>query len=472
MKKGRYLMLILFAFLIVSGCRDNDIDDQPVVLKASDTQNFVYDAMQIFYLYKGEKEVLADNYFETEDERNTYIGQFDSPEELFDDLLFRDDRFSIIVSDYHELENELDGITLNNGMDYGLARLQDSDHIIGYVRYVLPGTSAEENGVERGMLFDRIDGEQLTIDNYRDLMSPVSYTIGLVEADVENRQLSEVDKEIPLTKKEYTENPIYLDTVLKIGGQKIGYLVYNAFTNTFDEELNEVFGKFKEEGISDLIVDLRYNGGGSIETCKNLAGMITGQFDGQLFAKEAYNKNFRDDEINFSNNLNKNVKLNNLNLNKVYIIGTGSTASASELLINGLRPYIDVVQVGETTVGKFQGSTILYDSSDFSRSAVKPGHDYALLPLILKLTNADGVSDYVNGLDPDIAIDEDLLQMGTLGETNEPLLQAILEDITGTSPVAQRLATRSIKPYKLISERKANQLNYRQMISHNDILNK
>src|SRR5699024_3384609 len=108
-------------------------------------------------------------------------------------------------------------------------------------------------------------------------------------------------------KKEYTENPIYLDTVLKIGGQKIGDLVYNAFTNTFDEELNEVFEKFKEEGISDLIVDLRYNGGGSIETCKNLAGMITVQFDGQLFAKEAYNKNFRDDEINFSNNLNKNV---------------------------------------------------------------------------------------------------------------------------------------------------------------------
>lgn len=458
-KKSRWFLLLV-AFLSLASCRD-DLDDQMRTHSVSDTQNFVYDAMQLFYLYKSEKEVLGDDFFQSIAEREKYLSRFDSPESLFDDLLYSDDRFSIIVPDFRELENQLDGISLNNGMDYGLVRISESGEVLGYVRYVLPGTSAEEAGLQRGMLFNRIDGVKLDEHNYREILSPAHYKLGLVTYT--NSRLEE-GGEIELYKKEYTENPIYMDTIYTVGNQKIGYLVYNAFTQTFDQELNDVFGNFKAEHIQGLVIDLRYNGGGSVETSKNLAGMVTGQFTGKLFAKEVFNDNFSDEDLLFSNQLKGGQPLNSLNLKKVYILTTRSTASASELLINALRPYIDVIQVGDYTTGKFQGSVMLYESPDFSRSAVQPGHSYALLPLILKTVNAAGHTDYTDGLAPDIPQEEDILRLGELGRTDEPLLQHALQKMTGTAPQVSR-ETRAVNTFKFIGERKEGQWTYRQMIA-------
>src|SRR5699024_4167252 len=99
------------------------------------------------------------------------------------------------------------GISLNNGMDYGLVRISESGDVLGYVRYVLPGTSAEEEGLERGMLFNRINGVKLDEHNYREVLSPSHYKLGLVT--YQNGQLTE-GEEIELSKKEYTENPIFM----------------------------------------------------------------------------------------------------------------------------------------------------------------------------------------------------------------------------------------------------------------------
>ena len=473
MKKYSALALLAILFLTLGSCRSDDVDDVVRIQDSTalDTHKFVYDALDIFYLYKAEKEVLTEGYFQTLEEKEEYLSQFETPEDLFDDLKFEDDRFSILVPDYHDLENQLDGIGLNNGMDYGLGVFSGSDEVFGFVRYVLPGTSAEEEGVKRGMLFNRIDGERMTLDNYQDLLNGNTYAIGLMEV-VETTDgintLSETEDEITLTKTKYNENPIYLKKVLEVGGKKIGYLVYNSFIASYDEDLNDLFAEFKSEGIDELIIDLRYNGGGSVDTCKNLAGMITGQFNDKVFATENHNALLSeagwDIDILFSDRLKGRTMLNSLNMNRVYIIGTGSSASASELLINGLKPYIDVVQVGETTVGKFQGSIMVYDSDDFSREAVLPGHTYAMLPLIMKLTNADGVSDYVNGLSPDIKKEEDIADMGELGDEKEPLLQAALQDITGSGAIASYRAVRSVKPYKIIGERGDKQLNYQKMV--------
>ncbi len=460
MQKKSSWLLILVIFLTLASCRD-DLDDQIRTHSVSDTQNFVYDAMQLFYLYKAEKEVLGDNFFQNIGEREAYLSRFDSPESLFEDLVYSKDRFSIIVSDFHELENQLDGISLNNGMDYGLVRISESGEVLGYVRYVLPGTSAEEAGLQRGMLFNRIDGVKIDEHNYRDILSPTRYKLGLVT--YQNGRLEE-GGEIELQKKEYTENPIYMDTIYTVSNRKVGYLVYNAFTQSFDQDLNDVFGKFKAEHIQSLVIDLRYNGGGSVETSKNLAGMVTGQFTGKLFVKEVFNDNFPDEDLLFSNQLKGGQPLNSLNLDKVYVLTTKSTASASELLVNALRPYIDVVQVGDYTTGKFQGSIMLYESPDFSRSAVQPGHSYALLPLILKTVNADGYTDYTDGLTPDIKQEEDILHLGELGRTDEPLLQLALQDMTGAAPLLSR-QTRAVNNFEFIGERKEGQLTYRQMIA-------
>jgi carboxyl-terminal processing protease len=165
----------------------------------------------------------------------------------------------------------------------------------------------------------------------------------------------------------------------------------------------------------------------------------------------------------FPNSFESGEAINSLNLNKVYVLTTGRTASASELTINGLDPYITVTQVGGTTTGKFQASFLLYDAPapGFSRSQANEGHTYAMLPLVFKTANKIGYTDFVDGLDPEIPLNEDYSNLGALGDINEPLLAAALNDIL-TLPKPIR---RSFNVLKEVSESKANSPLYQLMLA-------
>ncbi|MEG9328758.1 S41 family peptidase [Salinimicrobium catena] len=438
MKFPKTLLLFCSLFLLV-GCYD-DMDDVIRPTSSLDIKNFIWRGMNNIYLYKGQVPDLADDRFANQEELNKFLNTFSSPEDLFyNGLVAAEDEFSFLVDDYIELEKSLDGIRVSNGMEFGLRRYSEgSNNVLGYVRYVLPNTSAEEKGIERGMIFNTIDGVQLTVDNYSRLLEPETYTIGL--ANIEDGTISSTGETITLEKEEYTTNPIFISKIIPTENARVGYLMYNGFTGTFDGVLNETFGLFKAENITHLVVDLRYNGGGSVETANDLASMITGQNKGEVFYTEQWNDDYQtyfeenspDDLINrFNSTIRTGEQINSLNLNEVYVITTLRTASASELLINGLDPYINVIQVGEATTGKFQASTTLYDSPDFNRSDANPGHTYAIQPLIYKTLNAVGRTDYYNGLAPDIEITEDIENLGTLGDPQEPLLNAALKAIMG-----------------------------------------
>lgn len=464
MKKQTLFLLLISTALLLTSCSKDDQDDKPQGDEPgkSGVKSFVYEGLKLFYLYKSEDEVLADDYFANDEERDQYLETYSSPEDLFEDLLYEEDYFSIIVPDYRVLEGQLDGITLNEGMDFELRLIESSREIIGVVRYVMPNTSAAEQGVKRGMLFNRINGTALNEDNYLELLQEEKYELGL--AEFKDEQLKSIDTTIELSKAEYSENPLHKDTTFTIDGHKIGYLMYNGFIRTFDDELNEVFGDFKSEHIDELVIDLRYNGGGSVETSRALASMITGQFEGDVFAKEVYNEHFDDEEIYFGKKIEKSgAEINSLNMNKVYVLASESTASASELIINGLEPYINVVQVGTNTVGKFQGSITLYDTKDFTRSNLTPGRDYAMQPLIMKLSNADDKSDYTEGLSPDIEYEENIFNFGTIGEPDEPLLKHAIDDITSTTNRKAFGEKERPQVYKTVGERKMNELSYQRM---------
>lgn len=457
-------ILSIGLLLLFASCFNDDFDDHIRDSSILENQNFVYQGLKNFYLYKANKEVLADDYFSDQEDLKSFLQIYSSPESLFDDLLFHEDRFSIIVPDFRELEKSLAGIRKTNGMSIGLAKLSSSGKVFGYVRYVLPNSSAENQAVERGMLFNRIDGIELDENNYIDLLAPEVYQISL--AKLENNELISLEQSISLQKAELAENPILMSSVLNIGNHKVGYLMYNGFTRSYNDELNQVFGEFSSEGITDLVLDLRYNNGGSIETSQALAGMITGQFSGQLFVKEVYNVNFQDQDLLFSNNM-ANMSLNNLYLDKLYVLTSKSTASASELLINGLNPYIDVVQIGDYTTGKFQGSITLYDSPNFSRSAVKPGHNYAMQPLILKTINALGNTDYHDGLPPTIDQKEDLSNLGILGNPDEKLLGLALEQITGQALLPTESKQKEVLDYIQLPENQLNDKLFQKMYKDN-----
>ncbi|PQB04576.1 S41 family peptidase [Aureitalea marina] len=464
MTKPKLLLLLFLVSLISTSCFD-DLDDNPREASTLDIQNFIWRGLNFFYLYKDTNPNLANNAFASQGELDAFLSEFETPEELFGNLKFTDDRFSILVDDYIELENSLGGITLNNGMEFGLILYPDeSGDVFGYVRYVLPNSDAAVKGVVRGMIFNTVNGVQIDDQNFNQLFTPESYTIGLATFDGEN--VEPTGESIELIKSVIAENPIFISKTFDIAGRKIGYLMYNGFTNEYDSELNAVFAQFAGEGITDLVLDLRYNSGGSVRTARYLSSMITGQFTGQVIYQEEWNadrqEEYAENGLFVNSFINGGESINSLNLDQVYVLATRRTASSSELVINGLTPYIDVVQIGENTTGKYQASFLLYDAPapNFSRSQANPDHTYAMLPLVFKLVNADGFTDFDDGLIPDINFPEDYTNLGILGQEDEPLLARAIEEITGVPAPGDRRVVRSLET---ISESKSSSPAYQVM---------
>jgi len=456
MKKISLSLLILVLSVLCLSC-STDRDDELGPVSFLEIKNFIYDGMQLYYLYKPDVPELANDFFESREERNDFLNSFDTPENFFyNGLVAPVDRFSFITDDYRELERSFAGISKTSGIEYGLSLdRNDPNFAFAWVRYVLPDTPASEAGVERGMLFNSINGERLTTTanadgtyslsaRSRELLNLDTFNIDLVEFDA-NDDLQPTGESIALTQVEYTENPVFIAKTLTVNNRKIGYLMYNAYRRNFDVELNNAFAQFKSDGIEDLVLDLRYNGGGSVETAIDLTSMITGQFNGQVITKQRWNPEIQafleSDDPNslidrFDNTISNGNAINSLNLTRLFVIGTSSTASASELTIIGLDPYIDVKTVGTTTVGKFQASITLYDSDNFNRNdeSLNPRHFYAIQPLVYTYENAEGVVGPPSGIIPDFELRENLADLGVLGDENEPLLSLALDQILGRSP--------------------------------------
>ena len=430
MKKIVISSLLLLFMIIPLGCSDMDDNAVPTGLEIKD---FVWKGMNLYYLWQEDVPDLADNRFATQSELNTFLETFANPPDLFNALRVDNsiDRFSVIYSDYTVLEGVLSGNTLNNGMDYGLRYKSGSTiEIYGWVRYIIPNSDASTKDIQRGDIFYAINGTSLTIDNYRSLLANATYAVNF--ADYDNGNITPNGESLSLTKTNLAENPILINTVITEGTHKIGYLMYNGFYSSYESQLNAAFGSFISQNVTDLVLDLRYNSGGSVNTATKLASMITGQFSGQIFAKQQWNAKAQ--AYLLSNNPgsleNKFAGgLNSLNLTKVYVLTTKATASASELVINCLKPYIDVVQIGDVTTGKNVGSITLYDSPTFTKTNVNPNHKYAMQPIVLKIVNKDNFGDYTTGIIPTLTTPENLNNLGILGNVDEPYLNIAINQI-------------------------------------------
>ncbi|WP_375240022.1 S41 family peptidase [Aurantibacter sp.] len=424
-------------FLLISSCA-YDLDDNPVT--ANDINDFIYKGLRTYYLYNElvpdlvENKTFNPNY-------NNYLSA-NTPENFFENLIYDraiTDKFSWLTSDYLALEQQFQGTNQVNGMVYGLDRVSPgSDNLYGYVKYVLPNTSASSENLMRGAIFTQVDNQNLTISNYRSLLDNSSYSIQLAAYNSITNEFDVNGTTINLTKQTYTENPIYKSEIFTIDSDNVGYLMYNRFNAEFDEQLNNEFGNFAANNIDHLVLDLRYNPGGSVNTATRLASMITGQFNTDVFSKLNYNSNnsASNQTYNFSSSINGQT-INHLNLTEVYVLTTDNTASASEMIINSLRPYINVIQIGTTTVGKSQASITLYDSSNFSRNNVNPLHLYAMQPLVAKTTNKLDVDVPSTGLVPNIVLSENALNLNELGQITEPLLAEALAQIDANNRIEQ-----------------------------------
>ena len=420
-----YILLLFFTI----SCKDKD-DNISSRQYDFEIEDFIWEGLNTYYYWQNSISDLADNRFDSQKSYASFLSRFNANHDLlFESLLSENDRFSWIMSDYTALENQLRRVYKTSGMMIGLARIGEFNDLFAYVRYVLPGSDAAAKNIERGDLFLSVNNEQLTIDNYRDLLSSDVELFSIQLAQISDQTVTPTGISVDLVKSEIQENPIKITKLIELNNTKIGYLMYNGFVADFDNELENTLAQFQTQGVNQLIVDLRYNRGGRTSSSIKLASMITGQFSGEVFAQTQHN----DKLSSYNEDYLFEATAVQLKMDRLYVISSSETASASELLINGLSPYIDVILIGDDTTGKNVGSYSIYDWID-NEGNVNPRHTWVMQPITLKIANSEGFADFESGLQADYILQEDIANLGTLGEIDEPLLEKTLE-VMGMLPI-------------------------------------
>jgi C-terminal processing protease CtpA/Prc len=458
MKKFTYLIaaFLLSLTLFVSCSKDDDPKSEPdptKVILENPINDFVWKGMNSWYNWQPNVSNLSDSKDNIDDDYYTYLNMYATPESLFETLLYDKgniDRFSWFIEDYVEQQKSFQGVTVTTGIRRSVPIGAGNNQVLIYAQHVTAGSPADIAGIKRGDIINQIDGEVMNETNYASVINKLysGNSIVVSTAKLENDLLVKLN-DFTITPVEVSDNPVHFAKVFDdINGKKVGYLVYNGFRSSYNDELNAAFETFKSSGVTELILDLRINGGGSVETSAYLASMIDENAGSDTFAELKFNakhssssgKYYFDDELNVYdvNGLKTGTQVINRlkNITKLYVLVTGSTASASEMIINGLKPFIPVKLIGETTYGKNVGSITLYDSpgSDYTNeSTAKATHKNAMQPIVFQIYNKLGQSDYTLGFTPDIKIEEWKSWRSILpyGDENEVMLKAALDDIRG-----------------------------------------
>jgi carboxyl-terminal processing protease len=357
------------------------------------------------------------------------------------------DRFSYIL-----LPGDLSTIAPTNrsqyGFDYTTIKEKNTGLVFGVVKLVLNDSPASRSGLKRGDYISKINGKAITESNaaalQQELLSGSQVTITL--ATLNNNKLEDTGSAELATG--FTFEQPSVSNIIDQGGSKIAYLYIYDFSPGLAASLYNTFMSFKSDGVTDLILDLRYNSGGQVAEAAGLCTMIASGVNYTTpFITYKGNKNggtrseVLGNTATFDHTLNFNTLLQaNLNLRRVFILGTGATASASEVMINNLKPYVQVVLVGEKTRGKDEASFKIADARTPKQV------EWEMHPIIYKLFNASGNGGYSAGIDPDISVAElNELPLQQLDSQDDPLIKAALYRISGGAALSARQQTQAVK---------------------------
>jgi C-terminal processing protease CtpA/Prc len=269
------------------------------------------------------------------------------------------------------------------------------------VRLVEPNSPAGKAGILRGWQITRINSNNnISTNNTSFIIKNIyeSTTTSIVFKKPDGKS-----ETISLAADHYTEKPIYLDSVYTIGSKKIGYLVYNSFLGDEAEvsrEFQRVFDKFSASKVNDIVMDLRYNGGGYVSLQEKLANyLVNSTGNGDLMMRQIYNEN--NSQYNETTNFKKT---GSIDLSRIYFIVGSATASASELLINNLKPYMDVRLVGPThTHGKPVGFF-----------PIPVGKEWYVFPVSFRSVNKNGDGNYFNGMAVNSQVEDGWIRIGEM----------------------------------------------------------
>ena len=431
-------------------------DRTPEFVEKTERCQWIHDVMSQWYLWCDEMPQVSDALY------------FGNPETFFKKLIVSKDKYS-----YIEMTGDATGTTsraINLSSSYGIDFALYVDPVIGSqsapermarVLYVLPQSPAEVAGIRRGDWITAVGGETLTTKNYQLLINgpATTFTTQVLNFDNTDSLYWEPGRTVSLEASRYLEdNPFYVDTLYQLQGRRIAYLMYNRFStgpnNTgnetqYNSQMRSIFKRFKEQNPTDFILDLRYNPGGYLSCAQVLASLLAPESaNGKIFCKLTFNDNLKNNATTevylFDKTLTGNA---GLSLPRIYIITSNLTASASESIINGLRPIMgdeNVILVGSRTEGKNVASL-----------SFKSPYDYTLHPIVATVFNGNGESDYSNGFAPTYMVDElqYISPLYPLGDVRESMLNTTLAAIFNYLPNgAQSEDTRALSSTPLLPE--------------------
>ena len=423
MRKLFFLYIVCLA-LSVSCKKDNvePIDDSGGGLTPVMARDSVYDIMKYWYYWEEVAPVVNKN-------------NYSDPHAILEGMRYKElDRWSFLA-DYEEFEEQMKGTFVGHGFRIGL-----DDDLKARIAMIYSGSPLYAEGVRRGWIVNKVNGVNIAPLLLSPDGSGYSNVIGPSEAGITNTfefvKPDGTTATISSTKKIFTINSVLLYDTLHLSNKVAGHLVFESFILPTEQELKTAFSFFKQNNIQDLIVDMRYNPGGYLNIAGQIASYIGGNvLAGKTFAKLEYNSMRQDRNYPYPF-LSTPYSLG---LPRMVVITSRSTASASEAVMNSLKPHMEVVSVGDTTNGKptgMNGWTI--------------EKKYWFWPVTFKIVNSSNEGDYFAGIAPDKIAPDDITH--DFDDRNEACLsEAIAYLETGVFKSAK--STTRLKKYPQFDEK-------------------
>ena len=455
MKQIRWIIVFLALSMLGSGCRKQVPDeysqlDQETRQQRKYVNTFAWNVMNTYYLWRDEIAPALEKW-QTWEEPIQKVADIRYKNAAGKDI----DHWTMLTDDFASLEGGVSGHTRTLGMDF-LLYYADQTHsrICAVVTYTFKAAPAAQAGLKRGDAIMTVDGLEMTPDNYQKIVRERLLGGGTVKLGLSD------GRSVTVTATDMYEDPVQTVRILeRPGGKKVGYLHYSSFTLDSCEDLVDVFDDFVREGINDLVLDLRYNGGGYLITEEVLASMLAPVSvvkAGSILYQEVFNSKLAAEmkveptcfETAFTFRSGGELKVvstagSNPDLPRLYVLVTDASASASESLVCCLRPYMDVILIGEQTSGKYCAGYLMkavnwYDSV---KKELEEGEYAKALPYVdnwgiyvmySRYADCNGVTlSMPDGIAPDFEAEDDPLDGFALGDPEEPMLAYALSLMEG-----------------------------------------